>query len=100
MHHDLAQCEPRVSSLQEAANQVLQESNLPEGAETACTRLTNLKLKLESLIQLTRVYVLKLGAVLGHQPSELSFIVPRNKSLDSLSHEVKKNNLKNNKHEY
>ncbi|XP_046389126.1 uncharacterized protein LOC124158024 [Ischnura elegans] len=77
---DLEKCEPRVLSLQEAADHLLKQSPAQSSAElppeasgrhTAWERLTNLRLRLQSLRRICRVYVLKLGAVLGRDPSEL-----------------------------
>ena len=90
---ELDHCEPRVLSLQENANQLLRHEQAPEGSITICTRLNELRLKLHSLIRLTRIYVLKLGAVLGRDPNELGldFVSPSiaaGPSLHSLSYNL------------
>ncbi|KAK5645556.1 hypothetical protein RI129_006856 [Pyrocoelia pectoralis] len=90
---ELEHCEPRVMSLQENANQLLRHEQAPEGSITICTRLNELRLKLHSLIRLTRIYVLKLGAVLGRDPNELgldfvSSSITAGPSLHSLSYNL------------
>ncbi|XP_023315049.1 nesprin-1-like [Trichogramma pretiosum] len=65
LQSDLERCEPRVLSLQESANHLLEESS-----ETR-VKLQVLKLRLQSLRRLTTMYVLKLGSALGLDPSEI-----------------------------
>lgn len=69
---ELERCEPRVLSLQEAGNQLLLHDCALDGSSVICTKLTELRLKLQSLIRLTGVYILKLGAVLGRDPNEIN----------------------------
>lgn len=75
---ELERCEPRVQSLQEAAVQLLERGGL------ARERLNALRMRLIGLRRLVKVYVLRLGAVLGRDPNE-----PLEESLMNLSQEVR-----------
>lgn len=81
LRSDLERCEPRVLSLQESANQLLDEKG-----ETRA-RLQELRLRLQSLRRLTGIYALKLGAALGMDPRDIG-LAATTSSLASLSHDV------------
>lgn len=82
LRSDLERCEPRVISLQEATNHLLEEQT-----ETR-TRLQELRLRLQSLRRLTGIYTLKLGAALGLDPRDVG-LAATSTSLASLSHDVR-----------
>ena len=69
LRRELQEYEFRVASLQEA-NRVCAYQQLDE-FEQVDVRLSKLWLRLESLIRLTRLYMLKLGPRLGYDTSEL-----------------------------
>ena len=81
MQSDLERCEPRVLSLQEAANHLLDEH--VEIRE----RLQELRLRLQSLRRLTSMYVLKLGSALGLDPRDVG-LAATSTSLAVLSRDV------------
>lgn len=69
MHKELKRCEPRVASLQ-AANQVCASQQI-EKLETSQDKLNHLRLRLQSLIRVTWLYMLKLGGVLGYDMTDM-----------------------------
>lgn len=81
LRSDLERCEPRVLSLQESANHLLEEHG------KARERLSELRLRLQSLRRLTGIYALKLGAALGLDPREVG-LAATSSSLASLSQDV------------
>lgn len=78
---DLERCEPRVLSLQESANHLLDEQT------EARARLQELRLRLQSLKRLTGIYAVKLGAALGLDPRDVG-LDTTSTPLASLSHDV------------
>ncbi|KRT78411.1 hypothetical protein AMK59_8619, partial [Oryctes borbonicus] len=69
---ELERCEPRVVSLHETAKALFKNQEIPERFKLKYSQLSELRLKLQSLIKLTGIYILKLGSVLGKDPNEIS----------------------------
>lgn len=69
---DLERSEPRVVSLYEACRAVFVDREIPERFRTTYTQLSELKMKLRTLIKSTGIYILKLGSVLGKDMIEIS----------------------------
>lgn len=82
----MERCEPRVISLEESANQLLDANN-----ETR-RRLQKIKVRLQSLRRITGVYALKLGSALGLDPREIG-LAATSSMLASLSQDVSKKSL-------
>lgn len=81
MRNDLERCEPRVISLQDSANYLLDEQT------EARARLQELRLRLHSLKRLAGIYSIKLGTALGLNPRDVG-LAATSSSLASLSHDV------------
>lgn len=77
LSNELELCEPRIHSLQEAAVQLLDRGG------PARERLNSLRLRLLGMRRLVKVYLLRLGAVLGNESIEAL-----DKTLMNLSQEV------------
>ncbi|KAK9711351.1 Nuclear envelope localization domain [Popillia japonica] len=67
---ELERCEPRVVSLHEASKALFKNQEIPERFKLKYSQLSELRLKLQSLIKLTGIYILKLGSVLD--PNEIN----------------------------
>lgn len=87
---ELERTEPRVVSLHEAAKAVFKTGEIPERFTLKYSQLSELRLKLQSLIKLTGIYILKLGSVLGKDPNEISSPLPSpfGTSLQTMNYDV------------
>ncbi|XP_052870403.1 muscle-specific protein 300 kDa-like, partial [Anopheles cruzii] len=65
---DLMRCEPRVVSLQETTSQLTKyvDANKSEKFDEVYAKLTDLRLRFHSIRRLVEMYIIKIGAALGH----------------------------------
>lgn len=83
----MERCEPRIISLYECANLLLDERS------EIRTKLQEQKLRLQALRRLANIYILKLGSSLGIHPRDVDFSISSS-SLATLSRDVSSSVIK------
>lgn len=71
LRSDLVRCEPRVVSLQETTSQLTKylDSHKSQHFDEIYAKLTDLRLRFHSIRRLVEMYIIKIGAALGYDPS-------------------------------
>ena len=87
LRKELERCEPRVVGLNEAAKTLYKNRECSDKCKDLLNGTSQLRLKLQSSIKLTGIYILKLGAVLGKDPNEMSSSLSSSPSSSSPLHQ-------------